>query len=112
MVVVAMPCGMQIGDVVAGKYKVLRVVGSGAMGVVVAAHQLNLDRTVAIKFLTAEALAHPDALARFQREARAAARIRSPHVVGVNDVAVLPNGVPYMELEFLEGGDLAARLRK
>ena len=108
---VALPDGLQIGDTVAGKYKILRVIGSGAMGVVVAAHHLNLDRTVALKFLVASALAHPDALARFAREARAPAKIMSPHVVRVNDVAFLSSGTPYIELEYMEGSDLAARLR-
>lgn len=107
----ALPDGLQIGDVVAGKYEILRAIGSGAMGVVVAAHHLNLDRTVALKFLVASALAHPDALARFAQEARAPAKIVSPHVVRVNDVAFLPSGTPYIELEYLEGCDLAARLR-
>lgn len=109
--VVALPDDLQIGDIVAGKYKILRVIGSGAMGVVVAAHHLNLDRTVALKFLVASALAHPDALARFAQEARAPAKMVSPHVVRVNDVAFLSSGTPYIELEYMEGSDLAARLR-
>jgi eukaryotic-like serine/threonine-protein kinase len=111
-IVITLPQGLQLGDVVAGKYRIDRVLGSGAMGVVVAAHHLNLDRTVAIKFLLGEALHHADSIARFVREARAAARIGSTHVVRVHDVAVLPNGVPYIELEYLEGCDLAARLRQ
>lgn len=109
---ITLPQGLQLGDVVAGKYRIDRVLGSGAMGVVVAAHHLNLDRTVAIKFLLGEAVHHPDSVARFVREARAAARISSPHVVRVHDVAVLPDGIPYIELEYLEGADLAARLRQ
>lgn len=112
VIVVGLPKGLQTGDVVAGKYRIERVLGSGAMGVVVAAHHLNLDRTVAIKFLLGEAMHHPDAVARFVREARAAARICSTHVVRVHDVAVLPDGIPYIELEYLEGSDLAARLRE
>jgi serine/threonine-protein kinase len=111
-VVARLPSGLQLGDVVSGKYRLLRIVGSGAMGVVVAAHHRNLDRTVAIKFLTGDAVAHPDAVARFVREARAVARIRSPHVVRVHDVAELADGTPYIELEYLEGHDLAERLAR
>jgi serine/threonine protein kinase len=109
--VVALPDGLKIGDVVADKYEILRVIGVGAMGVVVAARHRNLDCTVALKFLVASALGHPDALARFAQEARAPAKIKSPHVVRVNDVASLSSGTPYIELEYLEGSDLAARLR-
>ncbi len=110
-VVVALPNGLQIGDVVAGKYEILRVIGAGAMGVVVAARHLNLDRTVALKFLVASALGHPDALARFKLEARVPAKLAHPHVVRVYDVACLSSGTAYIELEYLEGADLAARLR-
>jgi eukaryotic-like serine/threonine-protein kinase len=111
-VVVRLPSGLQLGDVVAGKYRLIREIGAGAMGVVVAAHHLNLDRTVAIKFLIGGALSGPDAVRRFVREARLAARIVSQHVVRVYDVAVLPDGIPYMELEYLEGCDVATRLRQ
>ncbi|HZU83706.1 MAG TPA: serine/threonine-protein kinase, partial [Polyangiaceae bacterium] len=105
-----LPTGMREGDVVAGKYRIIKVLGAGAMGTVVLAHHLNLDQKVAIKFLVPEALGQADAIARFVREARAAARIRSEHVVRVHDVNLLESGVPYIEMEYLEGCDLAAWL--
>jgi eukaryotic-like serine/threonine-protein kinase len=111
-VVAELPSGIRIGDVVADKYRILRVLGSGAIGIVVEAHHLNLDRSVAIKFLTDEALHHPDAKARFVREARAPARMTSPHVVRVHDADALVSGVPYIVLEYLDGCDLAARLQQ
>ena len=98
------------GEVVAGKYRVDRVLGSGGMGVVVAATQLELERPVAIKFLLADANKAPDVVARFAREARAVARIQGEHVARVLDVGVLDNGLPYMVMEYLEGGDLSQRI--
>ena len=59
------------GDVLAGKYRIERVLGVGGMGVVVAATHLQLDQKVALKFLLPDAMANPDVVARFAREARA-----------------------------------------
>ena len=98
------------GEVLVGKYRVERVLGVGGMGVVVAAHHLQLDEKVAIKFMLREALANPEAVARFAREARAAVKIKSEHVARVSDVGTLDNGAPYMVMEYLAGVDLAAWL--
>jgi serine/threonine protein kinase len=96
------------GDVLAGKYRVERVLGVGGMGVVVSALHIHLEERVAIKFLLPEALSNPDAVARFGREARAAVKIKSEHVARVTDVGTLESGAPYMVMEFLHGRDLAA----
>ncbi len=104
--------GVREGDILAGKYRVERVLGVGGMGVVVAAHHLQLDEKVALKFLLPEALANAEAVARFAREARAAVKIKSEHVARVSDVGTLQNGAPYMVMEYLEGGDLAAWLEQ
>lgn len=98
------------GDVIAGKYRIERVLGAGGMGVVVAAHHIHLDERVAIKFLLPEAAARPEAVARFTREARAAIKIKSSHVARVIDVATLESGAPYMVMEYLDGQDLSALL--
>jgi serine/threonine-protein kinase len=95
------------GDVLAEKYCVERVLGSGGMGVVVAARHLRLEERVAIKFLHPDALTNAEAVARFEREARAAAKIKSEYVARVSDVGTLDNGCPYMIMEYLEGEDLA-----
>ncbi len=100
------------GDVLAGRYRVERVLGGGGLGVVVAAHHIQLDQKVALKFLLPQALANPEAVARFIREARAAVKIQSEHVARVSDVGQLENGAPYMVMEFLHGGDLAAWLQQ
>src|SRR5262245_58951290 len=100
-----------IGDVIADKYTVERVVGEGGMGVVYAARHLELDQRVAIKFLLPEIAQQGMAAERFRREARAAARIRGEHVCRVLDVGTV-RGVPYMVMEYLEGRDLANELER
>ncbi len=104
--------GVRQGDILAGKYRVERVLGIGGMGVVVAAHHIQLDEKVALKFLLPEALGNAEAVARFAREARAAVKIKSEHVARVSDVGTLPNGSPYMVMEYLDGGDLAAWIKQ
>ena len=102
---------LQPGGVIHGKYKVERVIGEGGMGVVVAARHMTLDRNVAIKLLNTKARGSAEALERFTREARAAAKIQSEHVGRVLDVDTLPNGAPFIVMELLEGHDLAVELR-
>lgn len=102
---------VQAGDILAGKYRVERVLGAGGMGVVVAAMHIQLDRLVALKFMLPDVLGDGAALERFQREARAAARLKSEHVARILDVGLLDTGSPYMVMEYLEGSDLAAILR-
>ena len=104
--------GVGPGDVLAGKYRVERVLGAGGMGVVVAAHHLQLDERVALKFLLPDALQNPEAVARFVREARAAVRIKGEHVARVSDVGQLDNGAPYIVMEYLEGSDLSIWLKQ
>ncbi len=95
------------GDMVAGKYRVERILGAGGMGVVVAAHHVQLDERVALKFLLPDAIASSEVIGRFVREARAAAKIKNEHVARVRDVGELENGSPYMVMEYLEGSDLS-----
>ncbi|MBI4702550.1 MAG: serine/threonine protein kinase [Deltaproteobacteria bacterium] len=96
------------GDVLAGKYVVDRVLGAGGMGVVVAATHRQLEQKVAIKLMLPQTLEQAELVARFQREARAAAKLRSDHVAHVIDVGVLDSGAPFMVMEYLEGRDLSA----
>jgi eukaryotic-like serine/threonine-protein kinase len=99
------------GDVLAGKFRIERVLGIGGMGMVVSAMHLQLDERVAIKFLLPEALMNAEAVARFGREARAAVKIKSEHVARVTDVGALESGAPYMVMELLRGQDLSQVLR-
>ena len=97
---------VSVGSVLAGKYRVDRILGEGGMGVVVAATHLQLEEPVAMKFLHAAVAKQPDLVARFQREAKAARKIKSEHVVKILDVGTLENGAPFMVMEYLAGTDL------
>jgi serine/threonine protein kinase len=103
------------GTVVAGKYRVERTLAEGGMGLVVAATHLHLDQRVALKFLRGsrgEVTSQQwDALARFSREAKAVAQLRSEHVAHVLDAGVTDEGTPYMVMEYLEGRSLAGALQ-
>jgi serine/threonine-protein kinase len=98
------------GEVLAGKYRVLFPIGEGGMGQVFAAEHVQLGHKVALKVLRPSALESEEAVERFLREGRAAARLQSEHVARVSDVGKLDSGVPYMVMEFLEGRDLSQLL--
>lgn len=100
------PTAVREGDLLAGKYRVERVIGSGGMGIVVAARHEQLGQLVAIKLVRDDALDQGDTVERFLREARAAVQLRSEHVAKVLDVGKLESGAPYMVMEFLDGSDL------
>ena len=80
------------------------------MGVVMSAHHLELDQRVAVKFLLDDLSGQEEGAERFRREARAAAKIQSDHVVRVIDVGILESGERYMVMECLEGRDLAEEI--
>jgi serine/threonine-protein kinase len=98
---------VKIGDVIDNKYKVEGILGEGGMGVVVAALHLELDLRVALKFLLPEAFSNLEAVQRFVREARAAAKIRSEHVARILDTGRLEDGSPFQVMELLDGEDLS-----
>jgi len=99
---------VEVGTIVAGKYRVERVIGKGGMGVVVAATHMTLGQEVALKFIdTRRESNDSEALERFVREARASVRLRSDHVAKVYDVDVLDSGEPYIVMELLLGKDLS-----
>jgi eukaryotic-like serine/threonine-protein kinase len=91
------------GTIIGGRYRVERELGSGGMGVVVAARHLELGHRVAIKLLS---LGDLGASKRFLREARICAGLSSEHIVRVFDNGQLPTGTPYMVMEYLQGQDL------
>jgi hypothetical protein len=107
-----MEAPVEVGQIVAGKYVVERVLARGGAGVVVKAKHVQLLEPCAIKLMQPRAGATPLSRERFLREARACARLKSDHVVRVFDVGELADGTPYMVLEYLEGLDLEERLAR
>jgi serine/threonine protein kinase len=99
------------GAVLAGKYTLERKLGQGGMGAVWRAEHVHLRSPVAIKLIDQQIAQHPEALARFMREAQSAAALRSPHVVQILDYGA-DRGVPYIAMELLEGESLAERLAR
>jgi mono/diheme cytochrome c family protein len=91
-------------------YEVLGLIDRGGMGVVYKARQVGLGRTVAVKMICGLRMA-AGAIARFRTEAEAAARIQHPNVVQVFEVGEA-EGRPFLSMEYVEGGSLAARLRR
>jgi serine/threonine protein kinase len=98
------------GDIIADKYEVVGVLGAGGVAYVISALHLELGEMVALKFLRPESLIHDEVVARFASEARAVARIKSEHVAHVFDVGAMPDGAPFIVMEYLEGKDLAVVL--
>jgi serine/threonine-protein kinase len=98
------------GMLLAGKYRVERVLGRGTMGTVLATVHEQLQQRRALKLLHSAWLNDPDKVERFLREARAAAKLKSLHVAKIHDVGKLDSGVPFIVLEHLEGCDLSKYL--
>jgi eukaryotic-like serine/threonine-protein kinase len=98
------------GDILGGKYRVERLLGEGAMGIVVAATHIERGGRFALKVLNPGLAGSSVGLARFDREARAASRIVSDHVARVFDVGVTELGAPFLVMEHLVGCDLASAL--
>jgi serine/threonine-protein kinase len=104
--------GLEIGDIIDGKYRIVRLLGEGGMGSVFEGENLRIHRRVAIKILHASVASSEDAVQRFEREAQAAGRIGSEHIVEVLDLGELPGGDRYMVMEFLDGEALNDRIER
>ncbi len=102
--------GVGPGTVVGHNVRLKRLLGRGGMGSVWVAEHEALETEVAVKFISPEIAAIPEAVARFKREATAAAQLKSPHVVQIFDHGVTPDGLPFIVMELLEGEDLATRI--
>jgi serine/threonine protein kinase len=96
----------QPGEVLDGKYRIERLLGEGGMGAVAKATHLLRRAPVALKFMSPAVIALQGAVERFVNEGVAASQIDSDHVVKVFDVGRMPNGAPYLVMEFLDGRDL------
>ena len=99
---------VRLGEVLADRYRVTRLIGRGGMGVVVEAERLDLGELVAVKILHTRHLDNAEAVARFHHEARAAARVRGEHSIRLYDVGTTSAGTPFLVMELLRGRDLAS----
>jgi serine/threonine protein kinase len=106
------PTGSRVGEVLNGRYRLEKLIGSGGMGEVYRATNTGVDRTVAIKTLRPEYARNQQLVERFMREARAHNLVQHPNVAAVLDVDRDEKGVPFMVQEFLEGEDLSSILEQ
>ncbi|MBL8729008.1 MAG: protein kinase [Planctomycetes bacterium] len=97
------------GERVLGDFRLVREIGRGAMGVVYEAWQRSLDRRVAVKVLTSGLLASPSAVARFRREAAAAARLQHPNIVEIHGFGDV-DGEHFFAMQFVDGRSLHERM--
>jgi serine/threonine-protein kinase len=96
-----------IGRTLKGTYFIQQKVGGGGMGQVYKATHVTLDAPVAVKILKKALLADPSVVQRFQREARAASRLRHPNVISVTDFGQIEDGTLFMAMEYVAGRNLA-----
>src|SRR5947207_5596725 len=103
---------MDPGTIIEGKYRIVRLLGEGGMGAVYEGENVRIHRKVAIKVLHAGIAANSEAVQRCEREAQAAGRIGSEHIVEVLDLGNLPEGDRFMVMEYLEGESLGDRIKR
>jgi len=102
----------RLPSLIDGKYRVDAVIGRGGMGAIYQAHDVRLDRDVAIKIVRGDFVGAPDAQARFRREAQIVARLQHPAIVTLFDYGTLPNGAGFLVMELVRGEDLRALLKR
>ncbi len=102
----------EAGHVIDGKYRLVRLIGTGGMGSVYEGENLLIRRRVAIKILHAASTGNVEAIRRFEREAQAAGEIGNDHILEVLDLGSLASGDRYMVMEYLDGETLAARIER
>jgi serine/threonine-protein kinase len=102
--------GGRSGEILAGKYRILRLIGEGGMGQVYEAEHVTVGRRFAVKFLRPHLASNEEALARFRREARAAGALDSEQIATVFDFDMAADGSPFLVMEYLEGRSLGQLL--
>ncbi|HEY7371972.1 MAG TPA: serine/threonine-protein kinase [Polyangia bacterium] len=103
---------LPIGTVLGDAYEIIRPIGIGGMGSIYEAAQVRTRKRVAIKMMSKELAAHPEALARFRREVKVTTELAHPHIIEVLDFGASPTGEPYLVMEYLDGEDLEQRLER
>ncbi len=99
------------GQLVAGRYQLLKPIGEGSMGRIFLAEQVSVGRRVAIKIINHELGAKYDTIARFQQEARLLASVKNEHIIDIYDIGETDSGDPYIAMEYVDGLSLAQILR-
>src|SRR5688572_3416972 len=102
----APPAPSLVGEVLDGRYRVIKKLGEGGMGEVYAAEHVHIDKKFAVKLLKAEIVSNPEAVKRFQQEARSSSSIKHRNIIGVEDFGRLSDGRIYMCMELLDGTPL------
>lgn len=102
----------QPGQIIDGKYRITRLLGTGGMGAVYEGENIRIRRKVAIKMLHAAVSSQPEVVARFEREAQAAALVGSEHICEVLDLGELPDHTRYMVMEYLDGETLSSLIKR
>jgi serine/threonine protein kinase len=105
------PSDPLLGQTLAGKYRVEKLIKRGGMGAVYQGKHVLMDKTVAIKVLRPALAVDDDVVARFSREAKAASRISHPHAVSVTDFGESENGIVFLVMEYLDGRTLKEIIR-
>src|SRR3954468_3342479 len=103
-----LPAGTILGD----SYRISRLIGIGGMGAIYEAAHVTAGNRVAIKMMSKELAAHPEALARFRREGKVTTELAHPHIIEVVDFGASPTGEPYLVMEYLDGEDLERCLER
>jgi serine/threonine-protein kinase len=103
---------LPVGTVLGDTYRISRLIGIGGMGAIYEATHVSAGKRVAIKMMSRELAAHPEALARFHREVKVTTALAHPHIVDVFDFGSAQTGEPYLVMEYLEGEDLEQSLER
>jgi serine/threonine protein kinase len=103
---------LEIGQLIDGKYRIQSLIGQGGMGAVYEGENVRIGRRVAIKVLHADLTGNLEVVQRFEREAQAAGRIGSDHILEIIDLGQLADGDHFMVMEFLDGEPLGERIRR
>src|SRR5882672_11388342 len=102
---------LQQGQILDGKYRIVRVIGEGGMGAVYEGENTRIRRRVAIKLLHAGIASNTEMVQRFEREAQVAGTVGNDHILEILDLGALPTGERYMVMEYLDGETLTDRIK-
>src|ERR1043165_6645942 len=103
--------GLQLGQVLDGKYRIVRLIGEGGMGAVYEGENSRIRRRVAIKVLHSGVASSAEMVSRFEREAQVAGTVGNDHILEILDLGALPSGERYMVMEYLDGETLTDRIK-